>query len=70
MLASRFGVDCAQHLDDAVLERLAADQADIWIVGRLPDQVLAAAEADLQPDFAGRRREQLGGALKYVGVAR
>ena len=49
-------------LDDAVLERLAADQADVRIVPRLPEQMLAAAEADLEPDLRDGRREQLAEA--------
>jgi hypothetical protein len=55
-------LDGAQDLDDPVLERLAADEADTRIVPRLPEQVLAAAEADLQPDVRDGRREKLADA--------
>ena len=51
-------VDRRQQLGDAVDERLAADEADIGILARLRDQMLAAAEADLEPDFARRKCEQ------------
>jgi len=69
-IGQAFGVDGAQHLDDAVLERLAADQADIGVMSRLPDQVLAAAEANLQPDFLNCRCKHIGDALQRVGVGR
>src|SRR5204862_536346 len=36
--------DGAQRLDDAVLERLAADQADVRIGSRLPEQMLGSAD--------------------------
>ena len=49
--------DGAQRLDDAVLERLAADQADVRIGSRLPEQMLGSAEADFEADLAGRMRE-------------
>ena len=53
-------LDRRQRLDDAVLEYLAADEADIGIGIRLPDEVLAAAKADLQPGAGGGHGEQLG----------
>jgi hypothetical protein len=51
--------DGAQRLDDAVLERLAADQADVRIGSRLPEQMLGSAEADLEPHLLDGRGEQL-----------
>ncbi len=53
-------LDSRQRLDDAVLEYLAADEADIGIGMRLPDEVLAAAKADLQPCTGGGHGEQVG----------
>jgi hypothetical protein len=44
--------------DHAVDERLAADQPDRGVAGRLPGQVLAAAEADLEPVAGARGAEQ------------
>ena len=41
-------VDRRQRLGHAVDERLAADEADARIAKRLRDQVLTAAEADLE----------------------
>ena len=49
-----------QALGDAVDERLAADQADFGMVLGLPDQMLAGAEAHLQPHAAGRQRGPKG----------
>lgn len=69
-IGQAFGVDGVQHLDDAILERLAADQADITVMSGLPDQMLAAAEADLQPDLVNRRCKHFGDALQCVGVER
>ena len=51
-------LDGGQHLDHPLLERLAADATGVRVVLRLPDQVLAAAEADLEPDLRFRRIEQ------------
>ena len=48
----------AEQGDDAVLIGLAADQADLAIMRRLPGEALAAAEADLEPDLPRRCREQ------------
>ena len=42
--------------DDAVEKRLAADEADVGVLLRPFDQVLAGAEADLEPDLARTRR--------------
>jgi hypothetical protein len=50
----------AERRDHAVDERLAADQAELGMAGGLPGQVLAAAEADLEPPAGARRREQPG----------
>ena len=69
-IGQAFGVDGVQHLDDAVLEWLAADQADFAVMSGLPDQVLAAAEADLQPDFFYCRCKHIGDALQRVRVER
>jgi hypothetical protein len=53
-------IDAGQRLGDAVDERFAADEADIAMGPRLGDEMLAAAEADLEPDFPRREREQRG----------
>ena len=50
--------DGAQNLDDPVLERLAADEAHAAVVPGLPEEVLAAAETDLEPDLLDGRREE------------
>ena len=57
-LASACAFTCASRRDDAVHERLAADQADIGIGRGLRRQMLAAAEADLEPHRARRRRRK------------
>jgi hypothetical protein len=44
-------LDAGQRLGDAVDERLAADEADITMRPGLRQQMLAAAKADLEPDF-------------------
>ena len=46
-------VDRRQQLGDAVDEGLAADEADVRLFARPGGQMLAAAEADLEPEFAG-----------------
>ena len=50
--------DMAEQRDDAILVGLAADQPDIRMLRCLPGEMLAAAEADLEPDLARRRREE------------
>ena len=44
-------VNVAEQLGDAVNVGLAADEADVRMGRGLPGKVLAAAEADLQPDI-------------------
>ena len=43
------GLDGVQHLDDAVLIGLAADEPDFRMMMRLPDKMLAAAKPDFEP---------------------
>jgi hypothetical protein len=50
-------IDFGQHLDNAVLERLGTDEADFGVVAGLPQEMLAAAKSDLQPDLTDRRLE-------------
>ena len=45
---------------EAVDERLAADKADIFMRLGLQEQMLAGAEADLEPDIVDGRWEKLG----------
>ena len=49
--------DGAKQAAHAIDERLAADKADMGVVLRLPDQMLARAEADLKPHLTDRDRE-------------
>src|SRR5262245_55360924 len=58
-------LDAAQDLDDPVMERLAADDADCRVVPCLPEQMFAAAEADLQPDVGCGRCEELTEARRH-----
>ena len=53
-------LDRAEQSADAIDERLATDKADIFMVLGLPEQMLAGAEADLEPNVVDGRREQLG----------
>ncbi len=53
-------LDPRQNLDHALLERLAADQRHARIILRLPNQMLATAEADLQPDLRPERERKPG----------
>jgi hypothetical protein len=53
-------VDLAEQARHAVDERLAADEAHLRMMLCLPEQMLARAEADLEPHFGNRRREQPG----------
>jgi hypothetical protein len=54
------GFDLRQDLRHAVDVGLAADEAGMGKGARFRDQMLAAAEADFEPDFVGTRIEQLG----------
>ena len=66
-------LDGAQRLDDAVLERLAADQADVRVGARLPQQMLGPAEADLEPHLrrpAARTARPAGPAEDPTASAR
>lgn len=51
-------LDTGQQLGNAVQERLATDDADIRVGGGLGGQMLAAAEADFEPERPLRRGEQ------------
>lgn len=54
-------LDAGERLGETVDKRLAAYEADVWMGLGLGEQMLAAAEADLQPDFAWAFREQRAG---------
>ena len=62
-VGQRLFIQRGQQLRHAIDEWLGADEADIWMTRRLPGQMLAAAETDLEPDLAfaieQRRRPQL-----------
>jgi hypothetical protein len=47
------GLDSIKNLYDAVFIGLAANEHDVWVVPRLPEQVLAASEPDFQPRPGG-----------------
>jgi hypothetical protein len=51
----------AEQAGDAVDEDLGTDQADLGMGGGLGREMLAAAEADLQPQRGGRRIEAAAG---------
>src|SRR5262245_47304998 len=53
-------VDRRQRLGHAVDERLAADEPGARMVERLRDQVLTAAEADLEADVVDRTWKERG----------
>ena len=57
-IAEALAFDFRQELGDAVLEHLGADEADPGMGGALRRQMLAGAEADLEPDFPRGRRKQ------------
>ena len=57
-VADAAALDRRQRLGDAVDERLAADEADVGMGERLGDEMLAAAEADFEPQLARREVEQ------------
>src|SRR5438445_627941 len=48
----------SEPLGDAVLENLAAEEADAGTCGRLRREMLAAAKPDLDPDILDRPREE------------
>ena len=52
------GLQMAQEAGDPLDEGLAADEADGRIGAHLMGEVLAGAEADLEPEVLDRRREQ------------
>ena len=52
-------LDGAEQAPHAVDEGLAADEADVLMLLRLPQQMLARAEADLEPDLVDRNREEI-----------
>src|SRR5262245_57661292 len=54
------GLDGAEKACHAVDEGLAADEADILAPRGLPQQMLARAEADLEPDLRDRLRKERG----------
>lgn len=54
------GLDPGQQAGDAVDEDLGAEEAGVPVARRLPGQVLAGAEADLQPERRGPRLEEAG----------
>ena len=53
-------LDCSEQASHSVDEGLAADKADIFMCLGLPEQMLARAEADLEPDIVDGRLEKLG----------
>jgi hypothetical protein len=53
-----FPLDRRQRLGEAVVEGLGAEKADVAMRRRLGDQMLAAAKADFEPDFAWGERKQ------------
>lgn len=56
-----------EQVRDAVDERLATEKADIRMKRSLGRQVLAAAEADFEPELARRRFEDRGGVEQAFG---
>jgi hypothetical protein len=50
--------DRGEHFRHAIDERLAADEADLRVVARRSDQMLAAAKADLEPNIGNWRGKQ------------
>ena len=72
-LASPRSSIARQRLGDAVDERLAADQADLGIGRACAAEMLAAAEADLEPDRdagAGEQRARVDCGALMPGRAR
>ena len=68
-----FGDQAGQKRADAVLERLAGDQADVGVGGDLCQRMLAAAEPYLQPQGARalrERRKRIGCQGSEEGQAR
>jgi len=60
-IAEPLGLDAGEQPRDAVEEGLAADQAGPGMRARLGGEMLAGAEADLEPDRARARVEQRRG---------
>jgi hypothetical protein len=56
-IADAAALEMVEQAGDAVDEDLGADQPDLGMSRRLGREMLAAAEADLQPDRGRRRRE-------------
>ena len=59
----------AKQTGDAVDEGLAANEADVGMLLRLPQQVLARAEADLEPHLPHRNREERAEVLRRAYAA-
>jgi hypothetical protein len=57
-VAQTLGIDGGARLRHSVHERLAADESDLRVAGGLGDEMLAAAESDLEPDLGDGHREQ------------
>ena len=53
-------LDRTEKSAEAIDEGLATDEAHIFVVLGLPEQMLARAEADLEPNLVDGRHEQLG----------
>ena len=53
-------LDLAEQARHAIDERLAADEANVRMMLRLPKEMLARAEADLEPNVGNGLREQSG----------
>jgi hypothetical protein len=60
------GFDLRQDLRHAIDVGFAADEPDLGKEARFRDQMFAAAESDFEPDFLGRRIEQ----VSEIGRAR
>ena len=60
-------VDGGEEFGDAVDEGLGAENADLRIAGGLAGEVFAAAEADLEPDFACAGKEAERGERALPG---
>lgn len=58
-------LDRRQSLDDAILERLAANKTDVGVAFGLIDQMLGSTEAHLEPDLPdGRFEHRLQGSVR------
>jgi hypothetical protein len=60
-VAEPLPLDLGEQLDDAILEDLAADDPDTGMRCRLCGEMLAPAEADLEPDLVNRRMKECAG---------